>query len=97
VLQPIPIPAPSLQLLQLAIGAETSANLLTHLFAYSQVGALCCSAFFAGTTLGILTLSITDLQILSKASDEEAERKHASERTWPLFGYTWESARQVIC
>ena len=44
-----------------------------------SAGALLCSAYFAGTTLGILTLSITDLQILAKASDEEKERIHASE------------------
>ena len=36
------------------------------------------SAYFAGTTLGIFTLDRIGLQILSKASDDDKERKHAS-------------------
>ena len=39
------------------------------------------SAYFAGTTLGIFTLDRIGLQILSKASEDEQERKHASEFT----------------
>lgn len=39
------------------------------------------SAYFAGSTLGIFTLDRIGLQILSKASEDEQERKHASEST----------------
>ena len=39
------------------------------------------SAYFAGTTLGIFTLDRVGLQILSQASDNAVERKHASAYT----------------
>ena len=55
--------------------------------------ALLVSAYFAGTTLGILTLSITDLQILAKASDEEKERRHASEHP---YLYLYRSGASLI-
>lgn len=37
------------------------------------------SAYFAGTTLGVLSLDRISLQIIAKASDDKKERKHASE------------------
>ncbi len=39
---------------------------------------VCISAFFAGTTLGVLSLDKISLQIVSSASEVEKERKHAS-------------------
>lgn len=39
---------------------------------------VCISAYFAGTTLGVLSLDKIGLQIIAKASDDERERRHAS-------------------
>ncbi len=43
-----------------------------------SAGCVCISAYFAGTTLGVLSLDKIGLQIIAKASDDEKERRHAS-------------------
>lgn len=45
---------------------------------------VCLSAYFAGTTLGVISLDKISLQIVSQASDDEKERKHASRFLSPL-------------
>ncbi|CAL8467383.1 g6920 [Coccomyxa elongata] len=42
-----------------------------------SAGCVCISAYFAGTTLGVLSLDKIGLQIIAKASDDEKERSHA--------------------